>query len=188
MILAQQVAVVEAVSPGRLILGVGPSHQPIVEGFLGLPFQRPLAHLREYVAVLRQALEQGTVDFEGEFFKVHFPRTETARVPILISALREGLVPRGGRDRGRGHLLDLPPRPTWLAWRGRRWPRERQGAGARIPSWSGTASCASTRIARRSVQMPESVLPCNPRLPFYQKMLALSGDEEAAAGSGERAL
>ena len=181
VVLAQQVAVIEAVSPGRFILGVGPSHQPIVEGFFGIPFVRPLAHLREYVAILRQALEQGTVDFEGEFFKVHFPRTETARVPILISALREASFRVAGEISDGGISWICPA--SYLARVA--MPALVQGAvtgGRQNPLLIGHCFvCVNTdREAVRADARERLAL--YPRLPFYQKMLALSGDEEAAAG------
>ena len=49
--LAQQAATVNALCGGRLILGVGPSHAPGIEA-LGLAYDRPALHMREYVTVL----------------------------------------------------------------------------------------------------------------------------------------
>ena len=49
--LAQQAATVNALCGGRLILGVGPSHAPGIEA-LGLAYDRPALHMREYVSVL----------------------------------------------------------------------------------------------------------------------------------------
>src|SRR6059058_1353400 len=53
LILAQQALTVSDIAPGRLRLGVGPSHRPTIEGVYGLQHAAHLAHLREYVAVLR---------------------------------------------------------------------------------------------------------------------------------------
>src|SRR5215510_7677017 len=66
--LAQQAATVAALGPGRLRLGVGPSHRPMIEGAYGLRMEEPLAHLREYVGILRAALWEGAVEHEGRFF------------------------------------------------------------------------------------------------------------------------
>src|SRR5215218_3081643 len=46
--LAQQALAVADLAPGRLRLGIGPSHRPTIEGTYGLPMPAPLAHLREY--------------------------------------------------------------------------------------------------------------------------------------------
>src|SRR5687768_3031527 len=50
--LAQQALAIVDLAPGRLRLGVGPSHRPIIEGVYGLSLDAPMAHLREYVAIL----------------------------------------------------------------------------------------------------------------------------------------
>ncbi len=66
VVLIQQVQVVAQLAPGRLALGIGPSHRSIIEEVFGIPFQKPLDHLREYVAVLRAGLAGGPIDHAGE--------------------------------------------------------------------------------------------------------------------------
>ena len=87
VVLAQQVLALHDIAPGRLRLGVGPSHRAIVEDMYGLPQTTPLVHLREYVRVLYSILRDGKVDHHGEFFNIviEFPRT--AQTPVLISTL-----------------------------------------------------------------------------------------------------
>ncbi len=89
-VLATQALAIDALAPGRLRLGVGPSHRPTIEGMLGLEMGSPLKHLREYVSVLRSLLEAGNVDFHGEYFRVNVSLQEGTRPPRLeipISAL-----------------------------------------------------------------------------------------------------
>src|ERR1700683_1316318 len=50
MMLAQQALTVQWATANRLLLGVGLSHQIVVEGMWGLSFDRPLAYMREYLA------------------------------------------------------------------------------------------------------------------------------------------
>lgn len=89
LVTAQAAGVVEALAPGRLRLGVGTSHRSLVEGWHGLPFDRPLGHLREYVEVLRRAFTGGGVSFHGQHYRVDFPvALPTLRVPVLTAALR----------------------------------------------------------------------------------------------------
>jgi F420-dependent oxidoreductase-like protein len=87
VVLAQEVLALHDIAPGRLRLGIGPSHRVIVEDIYGLPQTTPLVHLREYVKVLHSILRDGKVDHHGEFFNVviEFPRT--AQIPVLISTL-----------------------------------------------------------------------------------------------------
>jgi len=56
LVLAQQALSLYDIAPGRLHLGIGPSHQAIIDGIYVLSQTTPLAHLREYVKVLRAAL------------------------------------------------------------------------------------------------------------------------------------
>src|SRR5215213_2809737 len=60
--LAAQAIAIDDLAPGRLRLGVGTSHKPIIAGAYGLPMGKPLAHLREYVTILRALLWGGAVD------------------------------------------------------------------------------------------------------------------------------
>ncbi len=89
--LVSQALVLADLAPGRFRLGVGPSHRPTIEGAFGLPMGKPLDHLREYVAVLRDLLWEGRSTFTGEYYRVQaeIPAgVAPPRVPILISALR----------------------------------------------------------------------------------------------------
>ena len=87
VVLAQEVLALHDIAPGRLRLGIGPSHRAIVEDIYGLPQTTPLVHLREYVKVLHSILWDGKVDHHGEFFNVvvEFPRI--TQIPVLISTL-----------------------------------------------------------------------------------------------------
>jgi alkanesulfonate monooxygenase SsuD/methylene tetrahydromethanopterin reductase-like flavin-dependent oxidoreductase (luciferase family) len=88
-VLASQVLAVAPFARDRLRIGMGSSHPFIIEGMLGLPFHPPIAHLREYVGVVRALLEQGSVDFSGKYFRVRAALAgPTTRVPLAISALR----------------------------------------------------------------------------------------------------
>src|SRR6476661_5495218 len=82
---------VAGLAPGRLRLGIGPSHKFIIQDMYGIPFDRPLEHLREYVTVLRGLLWDGKVDFQGAHFRVKARLAGGAappRVPLPIAALR----------------------------------------------------------------------------------------------------
>ena len=65
LVLAKQAVALNDIAPDRLRLGIGPSHRMIIEDLYGLPQTTPLAHLREYVEVLRAALWDGKVDHHG---------------------------------------------------------------------------------------------------------------------------
>jgi alkanesulfonate monooxygenase SsuD/methylene tetrahydromethanopterin reductase-like flavin-dependent oxidoreductase (luciferase family) len=87
LVLAQQALALNDIAPGRLRLGIGPSHRVIIENMYGLQQSKPLAHLREYVEVLRTALWDGKVNHSGHFYNVVFILPRTAQIPIFISTL-----------------------------------------------------------------------------------------------------
>jgi F420-dependent oxidoreductase-like protein len=87
--MAQQALTTQAALGGRFVLGLGPSHKVVIEDLLGLSFQHPARHVREYVTVVKDLFETGKSRFEGEVFRV---RTElrvdcNASPPLLIGAL-----------------------------------------------------------------------------------------------------
>jgi F420-dependent oxidoreductase-like protein len=68
--LAGQALSVQAAVGNRLTLGIGPSHKPIIEGALGLEFDRPALHTREYLTALVPLLHGEAVDVRGEIYRV----------------------------------------------------------------------------------------------------------------------
>jgi F420-dependent oxidoreductase-like protein len=87
--MAQGAIAVDSLAPGRLRLGVGPSHKPAIEGTWGIPFERPLQHLREYLTILRSVLETGAVNFEGKRLTARAQTGGPTQVTLMASALRE---------------------------------------------------------------------------------------------------
>ena len=85
---AQGAMTVDQIAPGRLRLGVGPSMKPIMEGMWGLPFRKPLTHLREYVTILNDVLRTGSVSFHGEMLHAEAENLPPTDVRVMISALR----------------------------------------------------------------------------------------------------
>jgi F420-dependent oxidoreductase-like protein len=88
--MAQEVLSNQAVCEGRFTIGLGVSHHWVVEGQLGLPYERPARQLRSYLEVLNAALAgPGRVDVENDDYRVHSPIdvTDHAPTPILLAAL-----------------------------------------------------------------------------------------------------
>lgn len=88
--MAQQALSTQAVCEGRFTLGLGPSHDWIVEDMLGLSYERPAHQVRNYLGVLNVALAgPGPVDVENDGYRVHNPLdiTDIAPTPVLLAAL-----------------------------------------------------------------------------------------------------
>ncbi|CAN5545314.1 LLM class F420-dependent oxidoreductase [soil metagenome] len=87
--MASQARTIESIAPNRLRLGIGTSHQIMIEDGYGLSLNRALPRLREYLQVLKPALQGGAVSFKGEFYDANVQFPTIAHTPVLISALRE---------------------------------------------------------------------------------------------------
>lgn len=99
--MAQQALSTQAVTGGRLALGIGPSHHWVVEDMLGLPYDRPAHLVRQYLEVLSAAFAgPGPVDVENEVYRVHNPLdiTDIAPTPILLAALAPVMLRLAGEQ------------------------------------------------------------------------------------------
>jgi 5,10-methylenetetrahydromethanopterin reductase len=98
MMLAGQALTVSQVSGGRLDLGIGLSHQLVIEGMWGMSWDKPVLRMREYLEALRPLLRGEDPQFGGE--------TVTARgalgvpadpPPVLVAALGTQMLKVTGR-------------------------------------------------------------------------------------------
>ena len=67
--LAEEICMLDQMSRGRLLVGVGKGISPIEVGYYGVDFKNADKMFNEALAIIMQALTKGTVDFEGEFFR-----------------------------------------------------------------------------------------------------------------------
>ena len=64
---------VDALSGGRLLMGLGTSGPQVVEGWHGMPFEKSLTWLREYVLICRQVFaREGALEFSGDRFQIPY--------------------------------------------------------------------------------------------------------------------
>lgn len=89
---ASQALTAQAATHGRYHLGIALGSRFLVEGGYGVPFERPVARLREFLTVLRQLTETGAADFEGELLTTRTPIPARvpgadAGVPLLVAAM-----------------------------------------------------------------------------------------------------
>lgn len=106
VILAQQALTTQAACAGRFTLGIGPSHDWIIKGQLGLSYDRPVALMRDYLDVLLAGCSgPGTVDVDNAAFTVHSPVDVTDQtVPVLLAALGPTMLRIAG-ERADGTIL-----------------------------------------------------------------------------------
>ncbi len=96
--MAQTAATIDELSGGRLTLGLGVSHRPVVEGWHGQTIDRPVAEMREYTEIVR-AILRGEDPPQGEKWQTGFrlfgldPRPA---LPIYIAALSPAMLRLAG--------------------------------------------------------------------------------------------
>ncbi len=100
-LLAQSIAGLASAAPGRFVAGIGSSSDVIVERWNGIPFEAPYKRTRDIVRFLKSALSGEKVSEDFESFAVKGFRlglVPEQRVPILVAALREGMLRMAGSE------------------------------------------------------------------------------------------
>ena len=176
--MAQTAATIDELSAGRLTLGLGVSHRPVVEGWHGQTIDRPVAEMREYASIVR-AILHGERPPAGVKWQTGFQLLgiETRpELPLYIAGLSPAMLRLAG-EIGDGVILWLC-NPRYIAevvvpevTAG----RERAGLGlegfdivAAVPG-AATADRADAYAAMRKDLIPYF------GLPFYRAMIERTG-------------
>lgn len=178
--IAQQVQAVEAIAPGRLRLGIGPSTEAAMRPF-GVDFRTPLTQVREYLLVLRALLHEGSVDFSGQIVGARARITHPVQTPVMASALQEAAFRLCG-EVADGAISWVCP---WPYIRDHALPALRQGAAdagrepppliMHVPVCVSQDPAAVREAAQRQVGMYA-------RFQFYRAMFHKAGHPDAAEG------
>ncbi|MGZ6953174.1 MAG: LLM class F420-dependent oxidoreductase [Acidimicrobiia bacterium] len=99
LMLAAQALTTQMASDGRLMLGIGLSHQVVIESMLGLSFEKPARHMREYLDVLMPLLRGEPAATAGETISTNASLniTGVAPPPVLVAALGPVMLKLAGR-------------------------------------------------------------------------------------------
>ncbi|MDQ1696792.1 MAG: hypothetical protein QOJ03_2145 [Frankiaceae bacterium] len=82
---AMTAATLDALSGGRLTLGLGVSGPQVVEGWYGVPFPKPLARTRDYVDILRSVWRRDVVTSDSEHYPLPYPGGTGLGKPIKLT-------------------------------------------------------------------------------------------------------
>jgi len=186
VMLAAQALTTQAATGRRLVLGIGLSHQVVIEGMFGYSFDRPARHMREYLSALMPLLHGEAVTFKGETLSATTMAPLDVKVdapPVLVAALGPTML------RLAGELADGTV--TWMTG-------PATLASHIVPSIAKAATDAGRPAPRVAVGLPVAVTTDPDRareaasrtfaiygqLPSYRAML----DREGAEGPAQVAI
>ncbi|MDP9374437.1 MAG: LLM class flavin-dependent oxidoreductase [Chloroflexota bacterium] len=196
--IASTFATLDERSGGRMILGLGSSGANVIEHWHGVPFDRPLRRIREYVEIINLILRHEKLVYQGEIFKLErgFKLQFTPlrdHIPIYIAALTPKSIAQTGAIAD-GIL------PTY--WPSHEFPTlhrmldEGAVAAGRPPGGTAIAPYITTAVVPEGDERAREIARMKAREPiafyvgrmgrFYAEMLARYGyaDEVAAIQRG----
>jgi len=185
MALAQQALTTQAAIGGRLALGIGLSHRPVVESMWGYSFEQPAAYLGEYLAIVQPLLRGEAASVRGQRLVGQGQLTLPAlpAPSLLLAALGPRMLRLAG-EQSDGTITWMVGRKTLEAHvspvlqsaaqaAGRPAPRIVVGLPVCVTSDTDAARARAARSFERYGQ-----------LPSYRAML----DREGAAGPADVAM
>jgi len=187
VVVAQQSVDIASLAPGRFRLGLGPSHAPTIQTRYGIPYERPLEHLREFVAIVKGLLAGETVRFAGKRYTLEATLASGADVPLMVSALRAGSFELAGEITD-GAITWLCPARYIRDVAMPAMVRGAERAGRARPPMIGQVFLALTQDEAELRAAVERSLTYYPRLPNYQEMFAAAGLPEAREARWSQAM
>jgi alkanesulfonate monooxygenase SsuD/methylene tetrahydromethanopterin reductase-like flavin-dependent oxidoreductase (luciferase family) len=108
--LAKQAATVDAISGGRLIVGLGAGWNEREYTAFGFPFDHRVSRFEEAFTIIRTLLAEGSIDFAGEFYRaercvLHPRATRPGGPPLWVGSIRPRML-----------SITLPYVESWNAW------------------------------------------------------------------------
>ena len=183
-VLAGQAMTTNNILGGRLTLGIGLSHAPMMAE-LGIGFDKPIRHLKEYLSVLMPLLREGSVNYQGETLaaKASFFGKNRLATRVLVAALGPQALKVTGR------MAD----GTILAWVGPKTIAEHikptisaaaQESGNAAPSIVASLPVCLTDQEQTVRETIGTGLAMYGQLPSYRAMF----EREGAAGPQDVAI
>ncbi|MDG2028276.1 MAG: TIGR03564 family F420-dependent LLM class oxidoreductase [Acidimicrobiales bacterium] len=180
--LASKALTTQAAVGGRLTLGLGVNHAPVVDHTWGMAFEKPIRHMRDYLSCLQPLLETGASDYAGEDYTARFEGVRPAQqTPGLVLAAMGPQMLKVAGARTDGTLL---------------WMTGEKAIASQIAPKVTEAAAAADRVAPRVIcSLPIAVtddeggmrdfvgqiLAGYGDLPSYRAMMDIDGH----AGPGE---
>lgn len=184
--IAQQALTTGAASDGRFTLGIGLSHQVVIEGMLGMSYDKPARHMKEYLEVLTPLLRGETVNYSGDQYNVNnltLSFEGMKPVPVLVAALGPVMLKLAG-DLADGTVTWMTGPNTLESYIIPSISKAAKAAGRPTPRVAAGFPVVVTDDVPAAREMIGKVLQIYGMLPSYRAML----DKEGVEGPAELAL
>ncbi|MEW2502793.1 TIGR03564 family F420-dependent LLM class oxidoreductase [Amycolatopsis sp. NPDC047767] len=183
VLVSSQAQTAQAATHGHFHLGLALGARFIVEKTFGLPFERPVALLREFLTSLRALLDTGTADFHGDrltvapILPVTVPGAQPT-VPVLVAAmgpkalrvtgeLADGTLPYLASPRVLGENI-VPAIAQAAEEAGRPAPRI-------VAFVAGTVTANAGEVREKALRD----MAFYDQIPSYQRVVSLAGAQHA---------
>jgi F420-dependent oxidoreductase-like protein len=181
--LGAQARTVQAAIGGQLSLGIGLSHQVVVEGMWGMSFDKPATYMKEYVAALAPILRGEAVNAQGERIKAVTmgpigPVTDR-RPDLILAALGPVMLDLAGREAD-GTCLWMTGVNTIKSHVSPLINQAASAAGKPAPRVVASLPIVVTDDVARVREEINSILAIYGTLPSYKAMLDKEGAAEVA--------
>jgi 5,10-methylenetetrahydromethanopterin reductase len=183
--MAQQALTVQAASGGRFVLGIGLSHQLVIENMFGLSFEKPVRHMREYLSVLMPLIHEGKATFKGETISTDVSVGIEPRLPcpVLVAALGAQMLKLAGTVTD-GTMTWMTGPATIAAHTVPTITAAAEAAGRPAPQIATSLPVCVTRDIDAARQRAAQDFQVYGFLPSYRAML----DREGAEGPADVAI
>ena len=183
--IAQQALTTQAASGGRFVLGIGLSHQIVIESMMGLSYEKPARHMREYVSVLQPLLQKQPVSFQGDQYRVSgaLDVSDASPVPLLVAALGDHMLKIAGEQTD-GTILWMTGPNTIENHIGPKLRSAAADAGREEPRIIAGFPIILTNDRKAALERIGESLAMYGTLPSYRAML----DKEGAGGPADISL
>lgn len=176
--IAQQALTTAAATDNRFTLGIGLSHQVVIETMLGMSYDKPAKHMREYLSVLMPLARGETANFAGEQYKVQgvtLDIPEAVPMPVVVAALGPVML-KIAREMADGTN-------TWMVGPKTMADHIAPAIGPDATIVGGVPIVLTTNVDEAREQIAKDLVIYG-QLPSYRAML----DREGAAGPADIAI
>lgn len=174
--LAAQALTAQAQMDGRLTLGIGLAHKPMIEQQFEMAWDKPIRHMLDYLDILLPMLESGAADHSGEIWSLHAatPRPTEATPKVMLAALGDQMLRIAGRRTDGTILWCVGPKTiaTHIA------PRINDAAAEvdrPAPAIVCSIPCWVTDDPTSARSFIAAILAAYAELPSYRAMLDIEG-------------